>query len=246
MDIDQNHPEQGGEISTGTSYNPSLIKPTVTSSKLFIWAIILLLAFAGLAFMASQADYFPLDLSITRAVQSAKIPVLEQFLMILTWLGFGPQSYIITTVIFLIIILLGYHWEGAVGAISSILTTRIGKLVKVMIGRPRPSMELVKVSENLKDLSFPSGHVLYFVTFFGFLLFLTVVLMRPSLLKKALIVLFSLMIAFVSVSRVYYGHHWASDTLGGYLLGGALLLITIIIYQKGKAKFGAKKKSAAG
>jgi membrane-associated phospholipid phosphatase len=36
---------------------------------------------------------------------------------------------------------------------------------------------------------------------------------------------------FVGVARVYAGHHWPSDVLGGYMLGGLLLAVTIHLYR---------------
>ena len=39
------------------------------------------------------------------------------------------------------------------------------------------------------------------------------------------------LIALVGPSRVYLGHHWASDVLGGYALGTAYLLILIQLYR---------------
>jgi len=71
---------------------------------------------------------------------------------------------------------------------------------------------------------------------FGFLFFLTFVLLKPGLLRRALQSVVLLLIALVGVSRVYLGAHWPSDVLGAYLAGGIWLMFMITVYQRIKAK----------
>jgi undecaprenyl-diphosphatase len=42
----------------------------------------------------------------------------------------------------------------------------------------------------------------------------------------------ALIIILIGPSRVYLGDHWASDMLGGYLLGGSWLTLAMRIYLK--------------
>jgi membrane-associated phospholipid phosphatase len=46
----------------------------------------------------------------------------------------------------------------------------------------------------------------------------------------------------VGPSRIYLGDHWASDVLGSYLIGGALLGVTLWIYLKLKERGVLSKK----
>jgi len=200
-------------------------------------AVILSIAFICLAFLANKNPYFAFDPAISTRIQSIDLPVFPTLLDILNWIGFTPQSYFISAAIILFLLLRRRTWEGIVSLVSVLISTGAGRIIKPLIARPRPSADLVHVGEQLHDYSFPSGHVLYFVTFFGFLLFLTFAVIRPSWIRLALATILSVMVALIGVSRIFVGNHWFSDTLGGYLLGGAILSLTILAYIKGRERY---------
>jgi membrane-associated phospholipid phosphatase len=110
-------------------------------------------------------------------------------------------------------------------------------LVKQMVGRPRPSADLVTVFKNLNDYSFPSGHVMFYIGFFGFLWFLAYILFKHSFRRTLFLVFLASLVALIGVSRSYLGQHWASDVLGAYLLGSLTLVVNILIYRWGKKRF---------
>jgi membrane-associated phospholipid phosphatase len=89
----------------------------------------------------------------------------------------------------------------------------------------------------LKDYSFPSGHVLYFTAFFGFLIFLAYTLFKHSWWRTLLLVILGVMVALIGLSRIYEGQHWASDVLAAYLLGSVWLTLSILVYRWGKPRF---------
>jgi membrane-associated phospholipid phosphatase len=103
--------------------------------------------------------------------------------------------------------------------------------IKALVARPRPTMEDVRVASELLDFSYPSGHVVSYVSLYGFLFFLTYVLFKRSRPRTLALVLLALPISLVGISRIYLGHHWVSDVLGGYALGTAYLLILVEIYR---------------
>jgi membrane-associated phospholipid phosphatase len=106
-----------------------------------------------------------------------------------------------------------------------------------LIQRPRPTANLVHVFRILNSYSFPSGHVMFYVVFFGFLFFLAFALLKPSLVRNLLLLFFAVMILLIGVSRIYLGQHWASDVLGAYLLGSLTLVANIVFYRWGKSRF---------
>ena len=131
----------------------------------------------------------------------------------------------------------GLQWEALVALIAAILPTGLNLLVKGLIQRPRPAAALVHVIATLSDTSFPSGHVMFYTGFFGFIVFLAFTLLKPSLKRSLLLAFFGLLVLLVGISRIYTGEHWASDVLGAYLLGSLALVAIIQIYLWGKPRF---------
>jgi undecaprenyl-diphosphatase len=78
---------------------------------------------------------------------------------------------------------------------------------------------------------------MYYTGFFGFIVFLAYTLLKPSLKRTFLLVVFGLLVLLIGISRIYVGQHWASDVVGAYLLGGLILVAIIQLYRWGKPRF---------
>jgi undecaprenyl-diphosphatase len=120
----------------------------------------------------------------------------------------------------------------------------LGQLIKIAVHRPRPGANLVTVLQQLNSYSFPSGHVLTYTAFFGFLFFLGYTLLKPSFARTILLVILGSLVALIGLSRIYVGDHWASDVTGAYLLGSLWLVLSIYIYRWGKTRFFVRQPLA--
>jgi membrane-associated phospholipid phosphatase len=207
--------------------------------------VIVVGAFAVLTFLVKTMPFFAIDLQITRAIQLINFPSFAKLMSIVSWPGFGPQDIIITGLIILLIFGFGLRWEAVMALIASLFTTGINLLVKDLVQRPRPTPSQVNVFAKLTSYSFPSGHVMFYLGFFGFIWFLGFTLLKPSLKRSLLLVFFGILIVLVGVSRVYLGEHWASDVLGSYLLGSLTLVVIVQVYRWGKTRFFVHQPVAA-
>lgn len=194
-------------------------------------------AFALLTVLAKSTPFFPLDLQITLGIQRITNPVFAQLMNIISWPGFTPQTLAIPFFVAAFLYTLGLHWEAVAALVAAISSAAINGAVKALIQRPRPAANLVHVFRILNSYSFPSGHVMFYVVFFGFLFFLAFALLKPSPVRSVLLLFFAFMILTIGVSRIYLGQHWASDVLGAYLLGSLTLVANIAFYRWGKARF---------
>ena len=194
-------------------------------------------AFALLTFIVKTTPSFPIDIQITRTIQLINFPLFSVIMNLISWPGFSPQAFIIPVLIVLVIYTFGLHWEALIALAAALLPGVVNVLVKEFIRRPRPTTDLVDVFRILDSYSFPSGHVMFYVGFFGFLWFLIFTLLRDSLPRMLLLGLLGGLILLVGISRIYLGQHWASDVLGAYLLGGITLAAILQLYRWGKKRF---------
>ena len=201
---------------------------------LMVLAACAALGFVVLAVLARQIPYFPLDLEITRAVQTLHAPWFDAPLMVLNRLGFPPVAPVFYGAIILVVFVAGKRWEAAAAGFAVLGGAALNHLTKVIVARPRPDGDLIAVEHTIHNSgTFPAGHVLNFTAFAGFLCYLVVVRRAPSWHRTALIALLVLMIALMGLARIHAGEHWPSDVLGGYLLGGAWLAMTVKFYRWG-------------
>jgi len=215
-------------------------------TALFQTALVLVAsAFAVLTFCVKTMPSFVIDLQITKAIQLINFPFFASFMSLVSWPGFAPQSVIITALIILLIYIFGLHWESLMVLVAASFSTGINLIVKDLILRPRPTSNLVNVVSKLTDSSFPSGHVMFYIGFYGFIGFLAFSLLQPSLKRSFLLAFFGGLVVLIGASRIYLGQHWASDVLGAYLLGSLTLEACIQIYLWGKTRFFVHQPMAA-
>ncbi len=202
------------------------------------------IAFLILAILAHTIAYFAFDVVITQDVQLINVAAISDLFQAVSWIGFAPQVTLITLAILLMLWISALRWETVLAVLSVVGISVLGFVIKLLVVRPRPSADLVHVLFQVKDYSFPSGHVLYFTSFFGFMLFLSYTLFKASWWRTLLIIVFAGLVALVGVSRIYEGQHWASDVLAAYLLGSVWLWFSVQVYRWGKPRFFASQPVA--
>ena len=183
---------------------------------------------AVLAVTLRQAPAWGPDLAIALWLQSWRDPDLTGFFALVSWLGYFPQGFVATVALGLA---LRREWLWVVG---TYLVTLLNVVVKLLVARPRPTDDVVRVYATLQDQSFPSGHVVFTTTLFGFAFFLVYVRAPRSALRTAVLVALTIPIVLVGISRVYLGHHWPSDVLGGYALAAAALVPYCWLYARAR------------
>jgi len=102
----------------------------------------------------------------------------------------------------------------------------------MLINRPRPAKDLLRIIEVTKQQSFPSGHTLFYTVFFGFLFFLSWTRLPRSFWRVLLLALTGALILLIGPSRMYLGAHWLSDVIAAHLLGLIILAFGIEFYLR--------------
>ena len=105
----------------------------------------------------------------------------------------------------------------------------LNALLKNIIQRPRPE-EINLINET--GYSFPSGHSMASMTFYGFLIYLICKYVKNKKIKWTLIVLLSILIVSIGLSRIYLGVHYTSDVIGAFLISISYLIIYTDLINK--------------
>ncbi|MBC7777931.1 MAG: phosphatase PAP2 family protein [Phycisphaerae bacterium] len=201
--------------------------------------LILAVGFVAVTSWVIAVPHGSFDLAISLAVQSIDLGFLPALMTLVSWPGFFPQSLIISVCIIVAFFVAGYRRESVFLLLNGVAIQALTIAIKALIHRPRPSPDMVAVVTLLSDYSFPSGHVLLYCGFFGFVCFLVWSVRKPSVIRSLALGFLVIEIGLVGISRVYLGAHWASDVIGGYLLGAICLIVSIHFYRSSKALFGS-------
>ncbi|HET9532856.1 MAG TPA: phosphatase PAP2 family protein [Blastocatellia bacterium] len=194
--------------------------------------ILALGAYAVMAVLAHRYAYFGWDLWLARLIQSITLPGFNLLMVLVSELGNGWKAFAIVIAAGVGLILLRFRIEAVLCMAGVGLGSLVNRLLKYISARPRPLGTLVDVTGQFNHESFPSGHVVFYIHFFGFLFFLSYVLLRRGRLRRAALVLTGFLISIIGVSRVYLGAHWPSDVVGAYLAGGLWLMLMIEVYRR--------------
>lgn len=189
---------------------------------------ILILGFGILAFFARQYPYFPVDVYITQTIQLIDAPFFSELMVFMTTLGYLFQGSILVLLGSIGLILWNKKKDAAMLVASTGGAVLIGILFKLIISRPRPDPNLIhQLAMYTSHDSFPSGHVLFFLGFMGYLLYLAFIYLPKGIIQTVTVLIAFLGIILMGMSRIYLGAHWFSDTLGAYLIGTSWLFIII-------------------
>src|SRR5258707_9406433 len=102
-------------------------------------------------------------------------------------------------------------------------------LFKYLFKRKRPQPPLLKPA---KGLSFPSGHAIMSVTFYGLLIYIIGQAQKNKPVKWSLIIPLLILVQLIGFSRVYLRVHYASDVAAGYIIGLLWLLISLDLLKR--------------
>ena len=222
--------------------SPTGLPLTIT---LFIAFFFLFNFLSILSSVSSRSSLTQIDLRVLNLMPNIRTPLQTTLMRIITTLA-NIQSVIIF--LLLAVTLLWFRRQRVVAALFVLLVGAeelVTFILKHLIHRLRPGTSLRIIGED--GFSFPSGHVVRATVLFGFLTYL---LYRSYKSKKARIltlIVYFLAVFLVAVSRIYLGVHYPTDVWASFLLGCAILTLTIglIEIQIRYAKDGTQKFSVA-
>ena len=140
----------------------------------------------------------------------------------------GGTIFIISSAVLLFIIIKNKKIGFLILANLTIIAA-LNQLLKHILKRPRPTgYRLIEVS----GYSFPSGHSMVSMAYYGFLIYLIYKYVKNKYIKWISICILSIFICLIGISRIYLGVHYTSDVLAGFLISITYLIMYIEIVNK--------------
>lgn len=172
---------------------------------------------------------FLIEISIINLFQSFQPSWLTSFMSFISSIS-STVSYFFIVPIIAVFFYFKHYKKEAFFSVFITLGNILNPIIKNIVNRARPTNDLVKVLEEKTTSSFPSGHAMGAIIFYGFLIYL--VWKLPFKHKKIITFILTIFILFVGISRIYLGTHWPTDVLAGYIIGIIWLMFVIFLYKK--------------
>jgi undecaprenyl-diphosphatase len=165
------------------------------------------------------------DLAVFRKIGFLVSPGNNRTMLLITFLG--KHQFLIPANLILILYFLfvgNETWFSIRVAAIALSSLVLMILLKNLFRRRRP---LAPLLDAARGLSFPSGHAIMAVTFYGLLIFIVNQTIDPGWFRAMITMLIGGLIVLIGFSRVYLRVHYTSDVIAGFIIGFLWLFISL-------------------
>lgn len=167
-----------------------------------------------------------LDNSIYNTIISSKSDAMTMFMTIITMMC--DTEFIIVATLLLVLLIKNKKMGGMIAS-NVVLCSVINTIIKHIFLRPRPvGIKLIEQG----GYSFPSGHSMMAVAFYGLLIYIIWNTKWRNVWKIFTTTLLVMLILLIGISRIYVGVHFASDVIAGLSISLSYLIIFIELLYK--------------
>jgi membrane-associated phospholipid phosphatase len=173
--------------------------------------------------------YKPMDVAVFKKLELVDDPGFTRFIERITFLG--NHKFLIPanlSVLFYFLFVRKRTWFSI--RVISIALSSLGMmlLLKNAFKRNRPDNPLLYA---VRGKSFPSGHALMSITFYGLLIYIVQSSVKSNSLRITSIAGLVILIKLIGFSRIFMRVHYTSDVLAGYAIGGGWLAVSLKTLQ---------------
>jgi membrane-associated phospholipid phosphatase len=174
--------------------------------------------------------YKPLDLAVFERIRSWVNPRRNRVMMFITFLG--KHQFLVPAnllLIFYFLLIARENWFSIRATAIALSSLVLMLILKQLFRRKRPLSPLLQAA---KGLSFPSGHAIMAVSFFGLIIYCLLHSELSIWLQIILTTTLVILILLIGFSRIYLRVHYISDVLAGFIIGLLWLMISLAVIAK--------------
>jgi len=202
---------------------------------LLLFAMIIFIYAARMVFITQDSGF---DERVFAAVKPYINPATTRFMEFITFLGKHTLLIPLNFVLIAFVIYKKQKWFAIRIASLSLSSLLLMFVLKLYFQRARP---LLPVLGEAKGFSFPSGHALISVVFYGLLLHTVWHEVKVKWLRNLLVTLLGILILLIAFSRIYLRVHYASDVIAGLAAGFIWLVLSLRIIHRIEKRFVARR-----
>ena len=181
-----------------------------------------LAVFGWLALAVWMGGTLLFDFAVRDLVHTWASPPLTNIMLGFTHMG-EPIFLVLLTLVVAWRLGAAHRWTAArLLAISTLSAWALSEILKLVFHRPRPAAFFGY--QEPATYSFPSGHAVVSVCFYGALATILARRTESPARRKLWYSIAAVIVLSIGFSRIYLGVHYLTDVGGGYALGLAILL----------------------
>lgn len=202
---------------------------TTELAAILILGLLAIVSFVKLSLLVVTDRVDAFDQMIISRIQGLYSEDMTRFMKAVT--NLAMPSYVIIPVLLIVLYFLfikPHRWYAIKFPAIALGSYLMNVLLKVIFDRPRPQLDQ-RMVEALQNLSFPSGHAMFAISFYGMVILMIWKLSRTDLTKAITLLFFGSLIFLIGFSRIYLKVHYPSDVLAGFAAGFIWLLISVFL-----------------
>jgi len=202
---------------------------------LLLFALIIFIYAARKVFILQDTGF---DERVFTAIKPFINPGTTRFMEIITFLGKHNLLIPLNFALIAFFIYKKEKWFAARITALSLSSLLLMFILKTYFQRDRP---LLPVIGEAKGFSFPSGHALISVVFYGLFIHMIWHEVKTKWLRNLLVIILSILILLIAFSRIYLRVHYASDVIAGIAVGFIWLVISLRMIHTIEKRYIARK-----
>ena len=197
------------------------------SVELILVLILFFISLFSLAFIINEVFEIKnanFDAQVFNYIRPLITDATTRIMRFITFFATGKFLIPANIILALYFLLRRHRWYSLSVPVVSLGSFIIMWSMKQYFSRTRPDDPVYKAAMGF---SFPSGHAMSAMTFYGLLIYLVWKNVHNVTFKWILTFLLIIFIHLIGFSRVYFRVHYASDVIGGFSLGLIWLVLSL-------------------